>query len=252
MGERKLNYSIAPQPGVSSQERVLAVLQSIVSHGSANLATITEELQIPRSSSHRAVQSLIEFGWVRKRSGDQAYVPSSQFLGQMGLPEDGAYTAEMFQNLMTDLREREYLHTEVALPDIAGRMRVIESTCKLAYQRGEACDLARALGSIIPEISTYCRRIHDAAAQNSLWLTTTEVRPEGEGVLLRSGVHIVGSTASIPFKTSWSDVGILSIWPVRSFSNSLSQIERIVAHLRKGEVFTCPPEVGLFYTGETK
>ncbi len=250
MSERKLSYNIAQQPGVSSQERVLAVLQSIVSHGAANLATITDDLQIPRSSSHRAIQALIEFGWVRKRSGDQAYVPSAQFVNQMGLPADGAYTAEMLQKLMIDLREREYLHTELALPDTAGRMRVVESTCKEAYRRGEACDLARALGSIIPEVNAYCRKIQEAATQSSLWSGYSEQRREGETTLLRSGVHIVGNTACIPFKTSWSDVGVLSIWPVRNFSNSLSQLERIVAHLRKGEIFACPPEIGLFYTGE--
>jgi len=247
----KLQQNDQMQPGVSSQERVLAALQSVVSHGAATLTQITEELQIPRSSSHRAVQALIDFGWVSKRSGDQAYVLSGLFADQVGVSDFGMHTAESFRPVMTDLREREYLHSELALPDPAGRMRVIESTSKESYTRGEACKLARVVASTIPEIHEHCNSVREAARRLSSWaVPDREKEYKTATPILSSGAHIVGNAACIPFKTEWSEIGVWTIWPVRNFSNSVTQMERIIGHLREGEVFELPKKIDLFYTGD--
>ncbi len=239
------------QPGVSSQERVLAALQSVVSRGAATLTQVTDELQIPRSSSHRAMQALIDFGWVSKRSGDQAYVLSCRFADQVGVSGFGMHAAESFRPVMADLREREYLHSEVALPDPAGRMRVIESTSKEAYARGEACKLARIVANTVPEIYEHCNSVQEAARRLSSWAVPSREKAPVIGTPIScSGAHIVGNAACISFRTERSEVGVWTIWPVRNFSNSVTQLERIVGHFRNDEVFDFPREIDLFYTGD--
>lgn len=233
-------------PGGGAQERVLAALRSIVSHGPISLAAVTRELRIPRSSSHRAMQALIEFGWVRKRAGDQAYVLSAKFSEQIGQRDFATHTAEAFQELMGDLRDKEYLHSELALPDPAGRLRVIESTWKKSYFRGDAGSIDELMWSPPPEMRAPFQQADDAG-DHSRSVPAGE-NPSGLTVLA-PGIHIVGNGVCIPFKTDWLDVGILSIWPVRNFSNSRPQIERIVRHLRNGEVFKAPEKIELFYTG---
>lgn len=235
-----------PVLGGGAQERVLAALRSIVSHGPISLAAITRELRIPRSSSHRAMQALIEFGWVRKRAGDQAYVLSAKFSEQMGQRNFATHTAEAFQELMGDLRDKEYLHSELVLPDSTGRLRVIESTWKKSYLRGEAGNVDELIWSPPPEMQAPHQEIDEVGGHSRPALAGKS--PSGLAILA-PGIHIVGNGVCIPFKTDWLDVGIMSIWPVRNFSNSRPQIERVIEHLRNGEIFTPPKKIELFYTG---
>ncbi|WP_039018208.1 helix-turn-helix domain-containing protein [Halocynthiibacter namhaensis] len=228
------------QTSTSSQERVLAVLQVIILRKSADLNEITNELQISRSSSYRAIQVLVNYGWVRPRSGDCAYVLSAHFVEKFGGRTLDAYTAECCLELVTDLLRKENLHSELALQDASGRLRVIESTSKESYIRGGACDVAQAIARIIHMVFEPREVANDSALLSA--------SSRGKSLFL-SGVHIHNSIACIAFKTEWSEVGIWSIWPVQKFSNSASHLVRTIGHLRRHEIFTLPDEIDFFYSG---
>lgn len=60
-------------------QRVFIVFETIVSKGPLTLAQLTDDIDLPRSTLHRALQSLEERGWIRARLHDHAYEVTHRF-----------------------------------------------------------------------------------------------------------------------------------------------------------------------------
>jgi hypothetical protein len=220
---------------------VIAIRQPI------NLGEISSELGIPRSSSHRAVSALVDYGWVTKRTGDQAYVMSARFSDQFGTSENGLDAAANLRALMLELYSREYLYSELSVVDPQKGLSVVESTYKQSYKRGAACDEAQSLESMIDALEEPI-----PSQSNTNHAAIQEEHVTVLGAAAKYGAYISNQTLCVLLKSPLSGVGVLSIWPVRKFSNSLSQIERVRDQLRGGQVFSMPQNIDLFYTGVTK
>jgi hypothetical protein len=184
---------------------------------------------------------------VAKRTGDQAYVMSAQFADQLGGLETGFDTAESLRGLMLELYSREYLYSELSVFDQNRGLTVVESTYKQSYKRGTACDEALSLGGIISELDDPL-----PMQSNENHAVSTDDRETLVGAASKCGAYLSNQTLCVLLNSPLSGVGVLSIWPVRKFSNSMSQMERVWDQLRSGAVFTMPQNIDLFYTGVTK
>lgn len=234
--------------GTSSQERVLAVLNEIIREGAVGLSVLSTSLCFPRSSVHRALASLISFGWVRKRLGDGAYTLSANYLALTGKQYIVASAIEAVAPLLGDINAKEGIHADLALYSSDGALSVVESTSKQGYvdqkiPRNELFSFAASISLNEEEQEEFQRfwTCQDLPRPGDLW--------KGVNFHNTEPVFYSNYTAMLPVRVNSVSKGAIRLRASDKISNSRQQVLRILDHLKQKSVYPYSPTVDLFFVG---
>lgn len=115
-----------------SQQRILEVAQRLLTRGPATIDDIATELDIPRSSVHRALQTLTDAGWAHRNLSKVRYVASGDLRRQVlrgyaGPPNHAAIAA-----MIVDMGIMTTFHVDLSLWQETEKPYLIDSTDKTA------------------------------------------------------------------------------------------------------------------------
>lgn len=113
-------------------DRVLIVAEAVAQMGPVSLATLEQELTIPRVSIWRALQTLLRRGWIRYVHGSNEYELAPQVDEVMSVAHIGLPETEEFEPLLREIKKHRGISASVGMFHGAGRFSIVESTHRLS------------------------------------------------------------------------------------------------------------------------
>lgn len=109
-------------------DRVFVILETIAKDGPITLSELTETVELPRSSVHRAAMTLQRLGWVRARFNDHAYELSSKLDHMMADAHFVYEEVDALTSIMAEVKASRLAHADVGVFVRLGSFQIVDST----------------------------------------------------------------------------------------------------------------------------